>query len=538
MIVTDERLGRIEVATLPLPEYARVAVATYTFAGNVMLFYRTDSDPKEDGYVHLAVVNDDGSDFRTVFSGVVKLHPKANGLRIMPFWDNRRALMGDYVIECHPDIARCESVEFVPIEYPWDVDNDPRTTHRWSEIIIAPDNEHMSWTMLRTDVGAMNGLGVLKRRGDRYVIEKPQIISSIAFFKPDPDRPGYLIPQPVRGGEVKQFIRGGTAISLVGAKDGATPDSVVQDLITGEVIRITRTPGYDETTMFSPDERLGVVMTSRGSKRTDPAIFGLMPRPFGTAVVGGMSMALYMYAVTGVRSFRKGNIGPALVEIERSMNEPGYKGVLLHDPDEEWVYMSPISWHPGGKKAMWMELLRGSARSEGGVKTRVRIATLHDYQPHAPFPARRTPDEIPYAIKEEQIVGRLESIVPERLDVNGKIEGKHSGYAEIWIEGRDLLRGAAGSSEVRYFNYSDDGKTFYNGYERAIHSLTSDTVYEADLELTGERRGEMRLRAAFSRLSFESPPRLLFDPAPDGKPKSYGYATYDGVTLNIADLEP
>jgi hypothetical protein len=43
-------------------------------------------------------------------------------------------------------------------------------------------------------------------------------------------------------------------------------------------------------------------------------------------------MFLYMYAVAGVRQFRAGNIGPVLIDIERSRHEEGYQGVLLHDP--------------------------------------------------------------------------------------------------------------------------------------------------------------------------------------------------------------
>lgn len=534
MIITDPDFGRIEVTTIPLPGFVRVTLATYTCLGTVMLFYQSDDDPKETDFINVAVVNDDGTDFRTIFSGVIKQHKKANGIRIMPFQDNKRALLGDYVLECHPYIDHCESVELVPIEYPWQVDSDPRTTHRWSEIIIAPDNEHMSWTMLRTDVGAANGLGILRRQGDKYIIENPQIISSREGFIPDDANPGYLIPQVMRGGEVKQFVRGGTAISLVGAKDGATPDSVVQDLITGEMTQITKTPGYDETTMFSPDERLGIVMSSRGSKKTDPAIFGLMPRPYSIATTGGLSLMLYMYAVAGVRGFRKGNIGPVLIDVERSMHEPGYQGVLLHDPEEEWVYMSPISWHPDSKKAMWLEMVRGSDAAKGGRQVRIRTVTLHDYQPQTPVAVQRTPDDIPYGIRD--IEGGLDQLFATDTGADGKIAGKHSGYMEIKTQARDLVRGIAGSSRSTYVNFSDDGAIFYNGFESVVNSFMSDNVYEADLEMSGAQQGEMRLRATFSRVSFEIPPRLLFDEAEDGKPKSHGYATYNGVTLRIKDM--
>jgi hypothetical protein len=47
----------------------------------------------------------------------------------------------------------------------------------------------------------------------------------------------------------------------------------------------------------------------------------------------------------------------------------------------------------------------------------------------------------------------------------------------------------------------------------------------------------MKLRATFSQTSFTVMPKLLFGPAEDGKPKSYGFARYDGVQMKIEDLE-
>ena len=230
-------------------------------------------------------------------------------------------------------------------------------------------------------------MGILQRKRNKYVIKKPQVISTIEHVKKEKKNKGYIIlPQIMRGGEVKQFVKGGAAISLVGAVDSPLPNSVVQDLRSGDVIQITNIPGYEETTIFSPDERLGIVMSTRGSKKTNCAIFGLLPRPHAMLTTSYIVMLVYMYAVAGVRSFREGNIGPVLIDIERSMNENGYQGVLLNDPEEKWVYLSPMSWHPSGKKAMWLEMLRGSDRNEGGRRVRIRKAELHDYQPENLYP--------------------------------------------------------------------------------------------------------------------------------------------------------
>ncbi len=531
MLIHDTNgLGRVEVSTIPLPDFANEFTATYTFSGSVLVSFKKADDPQVEDYWNIAVVNDDGTSFRVIFSGPIPQHPKANGIRFMVFADNQRVLLGDYVLECNPDIDRCQRAVLRPVKYPWGYEDDPRTMKHWSEIIIAPDNEHISWTALRTDIGAFVGLGILKRTENAYVIEQAQIISTMSFFEEDADNPGFLLPQLIRGGEVKQFVRGGTAISMVGAKDGALTDSVVQDLASGEITQITHTPGYDETTIFSPDECLGMVMSTRGSKKTDPAIFGLLPRPRGGLATQGLIQHLYMYAVAGVRSFRKGNIGPVLIDIERSMYEPGYQGIVLNEEDA-WVYYSPMSWHPGGKKAMWMEGLRGT----GGKQMRARKVELLDYQPGQPVLAKRTPDEIPYGITGERAVEILRGTPPQ--DIQGKIAGRYSGYIAYTRQGQPPAPALMGTVQAEYVNFSDDGKTFYNGFEKARYSFMSESVYEADLAMTGEHQGEMKLRATFSQLSYQSPPRLLFEPAEDGKPKSYGYARYNGVQMNIEELE-
>ncbi|GHU70755.1 hypothetical protein FACS189450_05700 [Spirochaetia bacterium] len=536
MIIQDtdpKGLGKIEVNTLNLPDFVIPCTATYTSSGTVLLSYKTSTEAEEKDYYNIAVINDDGTNFRNIFSGIIPKQPKSNGIRFMVFQNNKQVLLGDYVLECSPSIDDCTEAKLVPVVYPWEMEKDPRTIAHWSEIIIAPDNEHICWTILRSDVCPV-GLGILEREKDRYVIAKARIISSMKPFEKDEKNPGYFIPQIIRGGEVKQFVRGGTAISLVGAKDTAMTNSVVQDLCSENIDRITNAPGYDETTIFSPDERLGIVMSSRGSPKTDPAIFGLMPRPHPYAVQG-MMMTLYLYAVAGVRTFRQGNIGPVLIDIERSMNEEGYQGVVLNDPEEKWVYCSPMSWHPSGKKAMWPEVLRGSGAPEDSGIMRIRIAELLDYQSRGAIPAQRTPDDIPYGDKQ----GWNPELIPEP-NVEGRIAAKHSGYIEFkHIKGQ----GFSSSVEARYINYSDDGKTFYNGYEKTKSSLSEESVYEADLEMSGVEQGEMKFRAAFSRLSpiipggaAIEPPKLLFEKAEDGKPKSYGHASYRGITLKIEDM--
>ena len=517
----ENGIGRVKVSTIPLQEDVKLVSGTYTYSGKVLLTYKREEDAGQRDFYRIAVLDDDGSNFRDIFVGEIPQKPKANGIRFMPYQDNRRVLLGDYVLECSPDIDHCAEAKLIPVIYPPHLVDDPRITHHWSEIIIAPDNRHMSWTALRSDVGAAVMIGTLERQADHYTIEHIRIISSVRPCEPDPHRAGYVIPRLMRGGEVKQFVRGGKAISAVGAKTGSTTNSVIQYLDSEEMEQITFTPGYDETTILSPDERLGIVMTSRFSKKTDPAIFGLMPRPYGMLTSMGITWALYTYSITGVRHFRPGNIGPALIDVERSMKEPGYLGIQL-TTDENWVYCSPMSWHPDGTRAMWPEVYRGS----NFARMRLQKVELLDYRPREPVPVVETTDEIPYAITDFSVFDRIDP------DVEGRIAGKVSGYIEY------VHKGAEGRTEATYVNYSDDGEQVYNGYERVRSSFTSETYYEAKLKLTGPNPGEMDLKATFSPITSQPPARLIFEPDEHGRPKSYGYATYNGVTLRIEDLLP
>ncbi|WP_020076512.1 gluconokinase [Cryocola sp. 340MFSha3.1] len=524
--VADPALGRIRITTVPLPGQVRVPSATYLPSGRLFLLFRVDGDPAD--WWRAAVVDDDGSDFDEVFAGPIPQRPTANGIRHMPFADGRRVLLGDHVLEATPGFDDPRSVDLVPVEYPWGLTDDPLTSHHWSEIIVSPDGERIAWTILRTDMTAVVALGGLRRDADRYTIIDPVIISSSDALEPDPERDGYFRAHRMLGGEVKQFVRGGTAISSVG--DGGAPltDSVIQDLLTDSIEPITRAPGYDETTILSPDERLGIVMTARASARTDPAFLGLLPRPHATLVTMPLAWVLYQYAVDGVRRFRPGNIGPVLIDVERSRNEPDYTGASLACVDGSWVYVSPMSWHSDGRHVSWMEMKRGSG--DGFDRTlRIRTAELLDHVPGQQVPITATPATTPYAIggpQADALLARTAAFIP-----SGRIAGAHSGHLEF--ERSSDGRGTW-SVEARYVAYSDDGRNLYDGVERSHGSMASGAVYEADLTLTGDVGGEMHLRASWSGIGDGT--RLLFGTADGGAPQSFGFARYGDHVRRIEDL--
>ncbi len=512
--VDSQDLGKIRLEEIPLPkDILAIPGGIYTYSGRVALPYRLEGE--ENTHLHIATVNDDGSGWQEIYDGEYVEKREGNGLRLMPFPDNRRALMGDYVLECDPDMdtADKEKSRMVPIHYPDELKAMPRLWKVWSEIIISPDNEHMAWNGLGSCAGAY--VGKLVRTEDEYILEDVRTISA-GETKEDPDHPGCIIPRPVRGGEVKQFIRGGLGISFVGS-DRGPGDSMVQDLDSERVYSVTKTPGYDETTIFSPDNRLGIVMSTRFSPKTNSAFLGLIPRRGNETTKGNLTMDVYLFGVTAVREGGDGNIGPVLIDIEKSQSVPGYLGTSLSDPAGEWVYYSPMSWHPSSKKVMWNEGLKKTL----GDQFRLMKAELDDYVPGPAVPASPLPENIPYALPGVDPAGGM---MGGEEAGTVRIAGHHSGFAVTTTETIQPLK-----ARTVYENFSDDGESFLNGWESSVSpGLTGggNSVYDAQMKLTGAHTGEMDVHVVYART------RTGEEIGKDSR----GFAEYDGERIEIEDM--
>ncbi len=509
----DQGVGTVQVSTLRVPQGIMVETAHFSPTGHVLLRYSRTDGSTEQGF---AVMDDDGSHFRVLVAQA------GEGGKLLPFADNTRILLGDSVLECPEgttlDTCPEGAAAIVPLVYPQEMLDDPKVARAWSEVVVSPDCEHVAWTMLRTDCGAANALGQLVRGEDGYTVEDARYCSSIAPFALDADDPARLVPLPVVGGEVKQFVHGGAALSLVGADASGASQSVVTSIATGATQLVTNCPGYDETTIFSPDERYGMTMTTRFSPTTDLGVLGLVPRPFGDPV-RTMASTIYTYGVTGVRSERQGNVGPALINIQRSMSEKGYVGIDLSSPDENWVYASPMSWNGDGTKAMWME----RQRQGGGV--RVQVVMLLEAEHGDAVPAVETPEPGDWAPQD-----------PAVADLSGTVQGKLAGVCTV-SQSSGLL--AHKSVELVYDGYSDDGVHFYTGTESCSSSILTPTDYAAQLTVTdasgaqvGSMDVELHFGAAYSLASAftgSTTPHLDLS-------RSHGTATWYGQTLTADQL--
>jgi hypothetical protein len=469
---TDSDYKYTSIDTVVLPERIKYeGHAIYSKTGHIILLYKMENDTNTS---YIGVMDEDGSNLKKIWEGEWKNYygAKANGIRLMPFDDNKKILTGDYVLECSPNIDNCQKSELLPVIYPPEALNLEGMYFIWSEIVVSPD-EHIAWSTLSMIHDNVNFIGQLVKNETNYIITNVQIISTLGFIEYEDEEKGILKHDTLRGGEIKQFTNGGEALTLAGSGDAALAKSVFQNLVGYENYPITHFPGYEETTIISPDGKLGLVMTTRFSPKTSSEILGYMTRPLCVYTLKKMNRYVYFYGIQEVRKSRPGNIGPALINIEESRANSSYMGYDLHT--EGWAFKSPLSLSPNGKKGMFSETYQDGNNN----KHRIRIVKLDNYKPSSIFEAKKTPDNIPYA----KSLDSLKNLTVE--DINGYFNGKSSGIM--------IFNSSNSFSQSEYKNYSDDGKTFYNGFEKyeAISQTTGKlTSY---VVMSGEQQGEMNL---------------------------------------------
>jgi len=501
---------KTHLSNIPLPEDIIIDDGHYMFDGNIFICYKRSTT----NFTYFGVISDDGKNFKELYGEEFIVSPLANGIRLIPFRDGKRIYLGDFVFECNDttkNISSCEKGVLIPVNYPEEVVNNTDTYKTWSEMVVAPDNIHVAWTSLNMACGAVNFLGKFKRTENSYEIEESKIISTINFVEPDPTDESILITKIPRGGEIKQFIEGGNALTLVGTQPDEFVKSVYQSLKTEEVYTYSHEPGYDETSILSPDEKLGITMSTRFSPKTNMAIFGLMPRPHCSLVLSKIVESVYTYAVTNVRKTRKGNVGPVLFVKEKSINDPNYHGIDLHDTEEKFVFCSPISWHPSNLKAIWPEVEKGTSNR------RLRKLEISNYTPSAYPKIENTTDNVPYALD----MSEMDNIHYDKK-TNGTIKGKKSGEIIYYNSGFTQIPQTV---KITYVNYSDDGKKFYNGEEEFIGDRTSKNIYKSNVILSGSESGQNNFTITFNTKS-----DLI-------KEETEGYASYGGKTIKAEDYE-
>ena len=151
------------------------------------------------------------------------------------------------------------------------------------------------------------------------------------------------------------------------------------------------------------------------------------------------------------------------------------------------------------------------------VTKRIRIVHLDNYEPGEMLINKKTPDNISYA----KTLDDMKNIPPTSF--NGTFKGKNSGIM--------TFNKNSSWCKSEYIDYSDDGKTFYNGYEEFeyLDERQRAGKLTSNLTMKGEKVGTMNLT-----ITMNNDGNIVFENEQQQK-ISYGYVEYNGKILTIED---
>ena len=180
----EENNISVNLTTIPLPEDIIIDDGHYLFDGNIFICYKRSTT----NFTYFGVISDEGKNFKELYGAPFKVPDKANGIRLIPFRDNKRVYLGDFIFECSDSsktLSSCDKNKgvLIPVIYPEKVINNTFTHMIWSEMVVAPDMIHVAWTSLNMACGAVDFLGKFERTADSYKIVDSKIISTINFLE-------------------------------------------------------------------------------------------------------------------------------------------------------------------------------------------------------------------------------------------------------------------------------------------------------------------------------------------------------------------
>jgi hypothetical protein len=396
------------------------------------------------------------------------------------FPDGKRILWGDFtrafVLECTPSVLDCRSRKLLAVDVG---DQAPATGGAvtldngvWH---LAPDGRHLGWTASRLDTRPML-VGTLRREADRYVTTDVRTINPPGPSSPmDPDPRGWTNAGALY--ELKGFARGGRAVTYVSSQFEGNPDVFEVDLATGRRTRVTAHPDWDEDDAVSPDGRSLVLYSDRGMHRVDAA--GLLPRrSFIDYPLSANAAVYYVGTPIGFQCDLQPWLLPGGGDADgRLAGQPlyPYTGGDVHPQNN---VPGRGAWSPDSTKVALTEM---SYRTGLGVN-RLVVARL-DRPPTKPMPVASSRVGS-WAVAPSAYRGVTDG------NATVRVHGLAAGTATIAYSGSI----AAGSFSVTYEGYSDDGRSFVDGYERVESGgFTLVPAHStANLVVPGAHTGHMR----------------------------------------------
>ena len=436
--------------------------------------------------------------------------------RASSFSDGKRVLIGGKILQCTNELKYCDDAKLYDVEFPEQLRNLPTLLYLFTEPIINYGGKYIFWSTFDTSMNIFNFFGELIFTGEKYVIENAKGLTNYFYDLYNKETGIYTLPKILRFGPIKQVIEGGKALSIGGFLNYGLRKGIYQSLSDNQINQITFFEGYDETTSISPDQKLACIMTTRFSNKTSFEIIGLIPTPYSILASYLVSIDVMSFSIGALRKKEivKGNLGPALVYLNKEKEEKNYKGINLKT-DDLWIFNGFFSWSPDGTKVMFDETLKTKDNK------RCQIVRLKNYQPSEIKIKDNFNPKVPYA-------RTIEETLNMHLDypININIPGK-SGNLQILHE--------ENKCELTYDNFSEDNEIFYNGkylYEKIEENGVTNSIFQVNIESKGKKTGNCDFRLMFANKM------ILFDQYIDGKNKSYGKCTYEGKEINVDIYRP
>jgi hypothetical protein len=448
---------RIETRVVPVPDTVQAPRFPWWSADGERLLF--SGAPQGSERVEILSVAPDGSDLACITCGVA---PDVDEPLLKPiaFTDGRRIAVrignqnpvtaADHaVLECTPDVARCDEAELVPLVPP--AATDPAVVQDQRELRLAPDGEHVGLSQVRKNTAGeatlMAIVARLRRTATTYELDDARVVNS--------------------RGELKSFTPDGrralVAVFTPGPYDTANPDVVSIDLATGDQRRVTAAPDYDEPVELSPDGRSYVVGSGRGSGLFETVSQLRRPSLLGTAL-DPLTAALFT-------NHRPELLEGWVVRTGAETRDASSTGQRIPAPEGGYDARPIWNWRPDGTAITYWEG-RGTGFETDPTNTRLVVAELVDRRPTQPRPPGFVPPVAPQ---------------PESRD------GRRRGSATVEVT--EVPDGV--EVEVTYDGFSDDGEWVIDGTERADRR-GGTTTYTADLTLSGGHDGYLRADAVIS----------------------------------------
>lgn len=433
-----------------------------------------------DGGSQVAITDLAGDQYRCVTCGVAKSATKVtaleDGKRIW-FAEGSSGGTGKFtytMLECSPSIYDCKDRKSTPVKFP---SGGSLLGGQNREAKPDPYGEYVTWNEVSPIEGTRMSIAKLVRGRDTFDLVEQRVFSPAWDKKSD-----YAddLVDAARFYEGASWHNGGRTLKYQATSTGLNYDIYLLDTESGQRRQLTNDIDYNEQGEIAPDGRTTYFTSARGLDRM--TVFTQLVRPplIDSASFGQIGRV-------GLWNNRRCMNEPWVMNTAVGQQQGGYSGQpVIIDP--AWTIRG-WSWFADSARAVVTEQQKPSGSGSGGdPNTPRRTSILH-------FPTRTpTPPQPPVHQNAEQIaqwsvpvkdfnpfMGRP---MPARL-----LKGKSAGSALLSYVGTY----ASGTFSVVYKNYSDDGETFIDGFEKMVVAAAPiAATWSADLKSRGVRKGHLR----------------------------------------------